>query len=71
MRNRLLLEKQDALSRLEQRLEEIDTNEQRVLFLGSLRRDSNAERRQVMAEIDRALADYGWSLQTAFQLKLI
>lgn len=59
LRTRLLLLKQDKLSLLEQRLEAIDTNERRRLFLGSSREDKNEERVAVLAEIDKALADYG------------
>jgi len=44
---------------LEQRLEAIDANERRRLFLGSSREDKNEERLAVLADIDKALADYG------------
>ena len=55
----MLLYKQDKLSQLEERLNHIDCNEQKVLFLGNYRRDSNMARKQVLEEIDTALADYG------------
>jgi hypothetical protein len=59
LRARLLLLKQDKLSRLEQQLEKIDTDERAPLFLGSSRDDTNEERSSTLSEIDRALADYG------------
>lgn len=58
-RARLLLRKQDRVSVLEQRLQELDQNEERPLFLGSLRRDCNAERKSLLVDLDHALADYG------------
>lgn len=59
LRVRLTLEKQDRLSVLETRLHSLDSNETKVLFLGSLRSDRNNERRAVLAEIDVAVKDYG------------
>jgi hypothetical protein len=44
---------------LEKELEELDENEQRPLFLGSIRRDQNQERRALLQKLDEALADYG------------
>lgn len=55
----MLLCKQDRISRLEARLERIDLEEPKALFLGSCRRDTNEERRAVLAELDEAMADYG------------
>lgn len=55
----MLLYKQDRLSRLEARLERIDLEEPKALFLGSYRRDTNAERQAVLLELDEAMADYG------------
>lgn len=59
LRARLLLLKQDKLSLLEQRLEDVDANERAPLFLGSSRDDGNGERASIVSEIDDALADYG------------
>lgn len=58
-RARLLLRKQDRVSVLEEKLQVLDREEQRLLFLGSLRRDVNTERESLLSELDRALADYG------------
>ena len=59
VRSRLLLLKQDEVAELELKLDEIDRTEPRPIFLGSRRRDANAERKQVLARLDAALADYG------------
>ena len=59
LRARLLLQKQNKLSLLEDRLERIDQEETLPLFLGSNRLDENEERQQVISKIDTALADYG------------
>lgn len=59
MRARLLLLKQDRLSALEQKLEQIDSEETSLLFLGKSRCDNNIERRTLLSEIDSCLADYG------------
>lgn len=58
-RARLLLVKQDRVCVLEKQLEELDQKEQRPLFLGTCRQDRNLERKIVLEELDRALADYG------------
>ncbi|PYH47505.1 uncharacterized protein BP01DRAFT_217289 [Aspergillus saccharolyticus JOP 1030-1] len=58
LRSRLLLYKQDSLSVLEKRLNEVDDNEASPLFLGSRRRDRNETRQQVLARIDTELAEY-------------
>ncbi|KAF2849802.1 hypothetical protein T440DRAFT_426457 [Plenodomus tracheiphilus IPT5] len=58
LRTRLLLIKQLKLSDLEEQLEKLDNDEQRGLFLSSNRRDNNLSRKQVIVDIDRALADY-------------
>jgi hypothetical protein len=54
-----MLCKQDQLCDLEKQLEEIDKSESRPLFLGSLRRDTNLDRKRILAEIDAALCGYG------------
>lgn len=59
MRARLLLKKQDKVLLLEQELEDLDRQEARSLFLGSMRRDQNTRRESVLQELDAALADYG------------
>lgn len=59
LRVRLLLLKQDKLSLLEMRLDEIDRSETALLRLGSCRSDDNSERQSVLSKIDSALADYG------------
>ena len=59
VRSRLLLLKQDEVAELELKLDEIDRTEPRPIYLGSRRRDANAERKQVLARLDAALADYG------------
>jgi hypothetical protein len=57
------LRKQDAVLQLQQRLEDLDKNEARPLFLASFRRDRNMEREEVLNKLDAALADYGkWRL---------
>ena len=59
IRARLLLAKQDQLALLEAELQETDLNEENVLFLGNMRRDSNSARKRILAAMDLALADYG------------
>ena len=59
LRARLLLQKQDRIAKLENRLQRLDEEEVHPLYLGSLRRDENQERGIVIAEIDAALHDYG------------
>ena len=59
LRARLLLLKQDRVSELEEKLERLDRDESRKLFLASTRRDANPARRQVLSEIGSALGDYG------------
>ena len=59
LRARLLLQKQDKLSILEEKLEEVDYLEAAPLYLGKNRSDRNAKRMSVLSEIDTALADYG------------
>ena len=54
-----MLYKQDSLVALEEKLDRIDREEPRVIFLGDRRRDQNEERRTAMNEIDKELASYG------------
>ncbi|KAI0198128.1 hypothetical protein F4808DRAFT_452216 [Astrocystis sublimbata] len=58
LRLRLLLAKQDEISVLESRLDEIDSAEQRVLFLGCMRRDTNVDRQQALQNIKLAISEY-------------
>ncbi|KAF2244683.1 hypothetical protein BU26DRAFT_522480 [Trematosphaeria pertusa] len=58
LRLRLMLCKQDQLSVLEQQLQEIDRSESKPLYLGSLRRDQNPERKRILDEIDTLLSEY-------------
>ena len=59
LRARLLLLKQDKLSALEEQLEKIDQEERAAFCLGSSRDDANEERKLVLADIDKDLAEYG------------
>lgn len=63
LRTRLLLFKQDNLSVLQERLEDVDRSEDIGLRLGSHRRDNNEERKTLIKEIDVALADYDSMLE--------
>ncbi|KIW19097.1 hypothetical protein PV08_03389 [Exophiala spinifera] len=58
LRSRLLLLKQDKLSVLEKKINEVDEWEPRALFLGKSRCDVNQERLSLLAEADERLADY-------------
>lgn len=55
----LLLIKQDKLTLLEQELLRTDQAEDAELFLGSVRRDKNAQRKEVLGRLEAALKDYG------------
>lgn len=61
MRTRLLLLKQDELSRLEEQLENIDAEDEELfpIFLGNNREDTNQDRKEILKKIDIALNDYG------------
>jgi hypothetical protein len=61
--------KQDKIVRLEKELDQIDQNEKTELFLGNCRRDTNADRKNVLRRIDEALKDYG-KFQLLFSIKL-
>ena len=54
-----MLAKQDNICDLEDRLKQVDEAENVPLFLGMSRADTNPRRQEVLAEIDRALSDYG------------
>ena len=59
LRVRLLLLKQDRLSMLEKKLNQIDNEETEELFVRSTRYDKNVERSAILSEINDALTDYG------------
>ncbi|KAK2612247.1 hypothetical protein QQS21_001673 [Conoideocrella luteorostrata] len=61
LRARLLLQKQDKLSMLEEKLEQVDREEPSPLYLGKSRCDQNVERASILREIDDCLADFGKS----------
>ena len=65
VRARLLLLKQDKVSRLEKSLMDTDANETRLLFLGSSRRDTNSARLGILTELDAALKDLGRAIRGA------
>ena len=56
---RMLLYKQDKVTQLEQKLNEIDLQEKVPIFLGCRRRDTNTEREKVLMDLDIALGIYG------------
>ena len=56
---RILLHKQDALTELEQRLTDLDTNDANQFFLNSRRSDRNTARISLLDEIDTKLKEYG------------
>ncbi|KAH6696606.1 hypothetical protein BKA61DRAFT_623295 [Leptodontidium sp. MPI-SDFR-AT-0119] len=58
LRARLLLLKQDKLSMLEERLNQVDQQEESLLFLGKSRCDKNTDRISLLSEIESCLADY-------------
>ncbi|CAI0654757.1 unnamed protein product, partial [Colletotrichum noveboracense] len=58
LRARILLLKQDHLSVLEERLDQLDENEESPLFLGKSRCDKNEARRSLLREMELCLADY-------------
>ncbi|KAK5693657.1 hypothetical protein LTR97_010226 [Elasticomyces elasticus] len=58
LRARLLLLKQDQLTLLERDLDDIDSNESHLLFLGQSRSDGNTQRLELLKQIEGSLADY-------------
>ncbi|KAI0133390.1 hypothetical protein F4776DRAFT_133889 [Hypoxylon sp. NC0597] len=58
LRARIILRKQDKLSILEQRLNELDQQETSLLFLGKSRCDNNPDRLGLLSEIENCLGDY-------------
>ncbi|TVY21099.1 hypothetical protein LARI1_G001968 [Lachnellula arida] len=63
---RVLLEKQDHLVELENKLHQCDDAETVRLNLASRRQDSNQERRQILQQIETALGSYVRSESTCF-----
>jgi hypothetical protein len=61
---RILLEQQDRLAELEERLEKCDDEETIQLNLSSRRQDSNLERRQLIDDISLELAAYCMTLDS-------
>lgn len=59
LRARLLLQKQDALSLLEKKLDAVDEAEQHPFYLSKTRLDGSQERGEILTEIDQRMADYG------------
>lgn len=55
----MLLLKQDKLSHLEERLEIVDANKSKRIFLGARRRDTNEERESILRQVDDDLMEYG------------
>lgn len=66
LRARVLLVKQERLSILEEKLDQVDKNETSLLYLGKSRSDANENRLSILKEIESSLADYGmfweWTL---------
>ena len=68
LRARLLLSKQDELTVLEQKLDDIDKNEPRRLFLGKLRNANNQDRTDILSEVLKHLSEYGtYRLPVAYE----
>ncbi|KAF7502934.1 hypothetical protein GJ744_004810 [Endocarpon pusillum] len=65
LRARLLLLKQDRLSILEQRLDQVDQQETSLLFLGKSRCDGNTNRISLLSEIESCLTDYDQFVERA------
>lgn len=59
VRMRLLLKQQDKIILLGQKLFNIHTSEEREIWLGSIRRDKNGQRTDVLRHLNRELKLYG------------
>ncbi|XTI82344.1 hypothetical protein V2W45_1228407 [Cenococcum geophilum] len=68
LRARILLLKQDRLSMLEQRLEQIDQQETSLLFLGKSRCDKNTDRTSLLSDIESCLADYDQFAERTYRM---
>lgn len=56
---RILLLKQDHITRLESELNALDDDEGNPMFLGTIRGDQNEARRAKLKELEIALGEYG------------
>jgi hypothetical protein len=56
---RMLLLKQDNISKLKEELNEINQTEETELFLGRCRRDKNPRRKDIFTRLDQAFSEYG------------
>lgn len=63
---RCILEQQDALAELEDRLNKVDAQESVELRLCSRRQDDNLERRQLLRDISSSLKEYGTVFSSYF-----
>ncbi|KAI0477044.1 hypothetical protein GGR56DRAFT_386601 [Xylariaceae sp. FL0804] len=64
---RIVLHKQDELAELEERLVELDRRETTAYFLTSRRSDGNAERGQLLREIEQKLAEYNDLIESYYR----
>ncbi|KAL9609814.1 MAG: hypothetical protein Q9167_005441 [Letrouitia subvulpina] len=71
LRVRLLLMKQDKLTALEEDLHHLDQEERCGLFLGSFRSDRNLKRKEILNQVDTALAEYGLLTLVTFKASLM
>lgn len=55
---RVLLQKQDEITEIEQKLNELDKIETTAFFLRSRRMDPSVERRKLIADAEQKLLDY-------------
>lgn len=60
---RLLLHKQSAISNLEERLNAIDEAEENAYRLKSWNTDDNMERKDVLAELEARILEYGKNMR--------
>lgn len=63
--------KQDKLSALEEDLHHLDQEERCGLFLGSFRSDRNLKRKEILTQVDTALAEYGLLTPVTFKASLM
>ncbi|KAK4209279.1 hypothetical protein QBC37DRAFT_450723 [Rhypophila decipiens] len=70
LRTRLLLLEQDRVAELEEKLNKIDRDETRKLFLGNRRRDKNEERLSVLEDLRGALKSYDDLVERSFRMLL-
>ncbi|KAM7212674.1 hypothetical protein V8F06_011925 [Rhypophila decipiens] len=70
LRTRLFLLEQDRVAELEEKLNKIDRDETRKLFLGNRRRDKNEERLSVLEDLRGALKSYDDIVERSFRMLL-